>query len=260
MMSGLEGIRKGRNPRPPKVLIYGGVKTGKSTFGASIPNAIFIQTEEGLDALDVHAFPMAKTWVSVRDSLRALAQKDHEYKALVIDSIDWLEPLIWDYVCQQHGCESIEQVGGGYGKGYTEANVIWRQFLAALDYLRDNKGMSIVLIGHDEIRKMEPVDSEAYDYAAIKLNKKAAALVQEWADVIGYAKLKTLIKSADQGFGKKTGKALAPGDVRELHVGKNPAYVSGNRYGIADTLLLEWSALRAAIGAGLNPTTTEDNA
>jgi hypothetical protein len=245
----IDSVRKGRNPRPPKVVIYGGPKVGKSTFGAGIADAVFVQTEEGLDALDVHAFPLAGSFQDVIGSLRALAKEDHSYRALVVDSLDWLEPLVWDEVCRKHSVASIEEVGGGYGKGYTEALKVWRQFLEAMDYLRDHRGMTVVLIAHDEIRKFEPVDSEAYDYAALKLHKRAAAVVEEWADVIGYAKIKTLIRTQDKGFGQAHARAIAPGDVRELHVGQNPAYVSGNRYGLPDVLPLEWAAFSDALRA-----------
>ena len=255
-MGALDQVRKGRKPRPPKVIVYGGPKVGKSTFGSSIPNAVFIQTEEGLDALDVHAFPLAHKLTDVMGSLRALAKEEHQYRALVIDSLDWLEPLVLDQVCMQHSVASIEEVGGGYGKGYVEAVKVWRQILTALDYLRDNKGMTIVLIAHDEIRRYEPVDSEAYDYAALKLHKRAAAVVEEWADIIGYARIKTVIRSQDQGFGKSHTRAIAPGDIRELCVGQNPAYVSGNRYGLPDVMPLEWSAMQSALRQAF--TTTEE--
>ena len=244
-MSMLEQVRKGRQPRPPKVVVYGGPKVGKSTFAASIPDAIFVQTEEGLDALDVHSFPLAQKYNDVVNALRALAKEDHSYRAVVLDSLDWLEPIIWETVCSDHGVPGIEAVGGGYGKGYTEALQYWSKLLEALDYLRDERGMTVVLIGHDEVRKMEPVDSEAYDYSALKLHRKAAARVQEWADVIGYARVKTIVKSSDAGFGKKHKRAISASGERELVVGQNPAYVSGNRYGMSDTLPLDWAAFIA---------------
>jgi len=258
-MSELDSIRKGRNPRPPKVVIYGGPKVGKSTFGASVPNAIFLQTEEGLDALDVHAFPLAKSYQDVRRAMVSLAKEEHPYRAVVLDSLDWLEPLIWQEVCDQAKVASIDEVGGGYGKGYAEALRVWRQFLDGMDYLRDHRGMTVVLIAHDEIRKFEPVDSEAYDYAALKLHRKAAGIVEEWADVIGYAKIQAVIRTQDKGFGQKHSRAIAPGDVRELHVGQNPAYVSGNRYGMPDVLPLEWGAFASALRASFTNTEKESD-
>ena len=255
-MSLLEQVRTGKKPRPPKVVIYGGPKVGKSTFASEAPGAIFVQTEEGLDALDISAFPMAKSFDDVLAQLRALATEAHEYQTVVLDSLDWLEPLIWDAVCSQHGVSSIEQVGGGYGKGYTEALALWLKLLGALDYLRDNRNMTVVLIGHDEIRRMEPVDSEAYDYAALKLHRRAAAKVEEWADIIGYARVKTLIRSEEAGFGRKHKRAIAPKDERELYVGQHPAYVSGNRYGMSDTVALDWAEFSADLRETLTDRTT----
>lgn len=244
----LSEVRTGRHPRPPKIVIYGGAKLGKSTFAAGIPGGIFVPTEEGLDALDVHAFPLAETFKDVISNLAALAQEKHTYRAVILDSADWLEPLIWDHVCKEHGVDSIELVGGGYGKGYTESVKVWRRVLSALDHLRDNRGMTSVIIAHDEVRKMEPPDSEAYDYAALKLHKKAAGLVEEWADVIGYARLRQRLQREDKGFGKerKIARALNDGE-RVLHVGHNPAYVSGNRFGLPDELPLDWEALKGAL-------------
>lgn len=260
-MSLLAQVRTGKQPRPPKLVVYGGPKVGKSTFASQFPNAVFIQTEEGLDALDINAFPMATSFDDVLAQLRALATEEHEFQTVVLDSLDWLEPLIWASVCKDHGVSSIEQVGGGYGKGYTEALTYWLKFLGALDYLRNNKSMSVVLIGHDEIRRMEPVDSEAYDYAALKLHRRAAAKVEEWADIIGYARVKTIVRSEDAGFGRKHKRAMAPKDERELYVGQHPAYVSGNRYGLSDSVPLEYAAYIADLRETLTdrtPSTSDE--
>jgi len=39
-------------------LIYGKPKIGKSTFAASFPNALFLDTEGGLQSLSVHRVPI----------------------------------------------------------------------------------------------------------------------------------------------------------------------------------------------------------
>jgi hypothetical protein len=248
----LSQVRTGRQARPPKIVIYGPPKVGKSTFSAGIPNAIFLPTEEGIDALDVASFPRATSFSDVLGAIGALAKETHEYRALVLDSLDWTEPLIWADICREHNAPSIEQVGGGYGKGYVEALKHWKRLLDGLDYLREHKAMTIVLIGHDEIRRMEPPDSEPYDYAALKLHKRAAALVTEWADVIGYAHLRRVLRSTDTGFGSKHVRAVST-DEHELVVGANPAYVSGSRFPLPDVVPLTWDAFRSALVAAIQP-------
>jgi hypothetical protein len=239
-------IRKGRNIRPPRLVIYGGPKIGKSSFAASAPDAIFVPCEEGTDALDVAAFPLVRSYEEFQQALGTLAQEEHDFKAVVVDSADWLEPLIWDHVARQHGVANIEAVGGGYGKGYGEASAVWTTVLNGLNHLRDERGMTPIIICHEEVRKVTPPDGESYDEVTLKLHKRASALLEEWADVIGYAREKRAVTQEDLGFKKTAKRAVTIG--RELVCGKNAAYVSGNRYGIGSTAL-SWDAFAEAFAA-----------
>lgn len=252
MAISLNSISRGKRIRAPKMVVYGGPKVGKSTFCSQIEGAVFIQTEEGLDALDVARFPMATKYQDVLDAITTLATQEHDFRAAVIDSLDWTEALLWQHVCDKHNVKSIELVGGGYGKGYIEATKLWRELLDALDYLRNERGMAVVLIAHDESRRMDPPDSEPYTYASLKLHKGGAAVIEEWADCIGYATEKSATKKDDVGFNKKHTRMIGT-KQRVLVVGKNPAYVTGNRYGMADEVPLSWPDFIAAMSAATSP-------
>lgn len=252
MAISLESITRGKRIRAPKVVIFGGPKTGKSTFGSQIPDAVFIQTEEGLDALDVAKFPMATSYQDVLDAVKLLATAKHDHGAVVLDSLDWLEPLIWQHLCTQHNVKSIELVGGGFGKGYSEALKLWRDLLDGLDFLRNERGMSVVLIAHDESKRMDPPDGEPYNYTGLKLHNKAAAMVAEWADVLGLAMQPRTTTKDDVGFNKKHVRAIGLGK-NVLFVGKSPAFVTGNRFGLPDTIPLEWNAFVGAMSTAVNP-------
>jgi hypothetical protein len=60
-MGMFENIQTGRENKPPRIMIYGSEGVGKSTFGASAPKPIFIQTEDGLGEIDCAKFPLAKS-------------------------------------------------------------------------------------------------------------------------------------------------------------------------------------------------------
>ena len=102
----LETIQRGKQARPPRVLLYGVEGIGKSTFGSQAPKPIFLQTEDGLDEIDCDRFPLATKFDDVIAALKSLAAEKHDYESVVIDSLDWLERLVWDKLCQQYGVES----------------------------------------------------------------------------------------------------------------------------------------------------------
>ena len=145
-MGMLDNIQTGRENKPPRIMIYGSEGVGKSTFGASAPGAIFIQTEDGLGEIDCRKFPLAHSLSEVIAELTALRDEAHEFQTVVVDSVDWLERLIFDEVCREYGVRSIEKADGGYGKGYTHALTHWRKVVNLLQELREQLGEENVVV------------------------------------------------------------------------------------------------------------------
>jgi len=154
-MSLLQQIRSGPRHSPPRLLVYGTEGIGKSTLASNAPKPIFVATEDGLDQIDCNSFPLARRFDEVMSAVSALYSEKHDYQSVVIDSLDWLERLIWDDVCRDYGVKSIEKVDGGYAKGYTHALTQWREVLDGLDALRNERGMAIVLLAHAKVEKFE---------------------------------------------------------------------------------------------------------
>jgi hypothetical protein len=95
-MSLLTKIQRGRASKPPRILVYGTEGIGKTTFASQTPSPIFIQTEDGMDHVASDRFPLAQTYDDVYASLRDIHHEPHDYGTLVVDSLDWLERLIFD--------------------------------------------------------------------------------------------------------------------------------------------------------------------
>jgi hypothetical protein len=256
----LAAIQKGRTPKPPRLLVYGTEGIGKSSFAAQAPRPIFVQTEDGLDEIDCDKFPLATRYEEVVESLTALAAEDHPYESVVIDSLDWLERLIWDRVCRDANVTSIEKADGGYSKGYTHALTQWREVIDLLNGLRAAKNMVVLLIAHTKVEKFEDPESSPYDRYSPRLHKHAAALLCEWCDAVLFATRKIRTQSEDGGFGRKRTIAKAvgkDGGERVLRTVGGPSCVAKNRYGITDELPLDWAAFMAALSTQPNPTTEE---
>ncbi len=108
--------------------MYGGAGIGKTFFAASTNKPVFILTEDGMGKIEADHFPLAQSFEDVLKNLQSLIDNDNDYKTLVVDSLDWLEPLIWDKACQDNNWKSIEQPG--YGKGYVEVLKYWREYIS----------------------------------------------------------------------------------------------------------------------------------
>jgi hypothetical protein len=241
----LKSISKTKRVRAPKIVLVGQGKIGKTTFAAMAPNAIGILTEDGADAVNANAFPLASSLQDVYAAIDTLINQDHEFQTLFLDSLDWLEPLVQDYVCKANNWKNIE--APGFGKGYVAAAEEWRNLLSGLEVLRAQKGMGIILIAHDKIKRIEDPLTEGYDSHVLKLHDRAAGLVLEWADVVGYAGYRIFTSKTDAGFGNKETKATTTGE-RILHVEPHPAHCGGNRFGLTN-MPLDWAAFQDALTA-----------
>jgi hypothetical protein len=249
-MSVLEQINRGRRQMPPRIMLYGTEGIGKSTFASQAPNPIFIPTEDGLSEIDCASFSLAKKYTDVESYLSALAMEQHEYQTAIIDTADWLEQLIWDDLCGLSHVSTIEKVDGGYGKGYVAALGYWRQIVDALDMLRNERGMAIILLAHARIEKFEDPESAAYDRYSPRLHKHATALLTEYCDAVLFATRKFRTESEDAGFGRERTIAVGvgkDGGERMIRTVGGPSCVAKNRYNLPYELPLSWDAFIAAL-------------
>lgn len=241
--------------RPQKIICYGTQGLGKSTFGATFENPILLRTEDSGSKVDVATFPIITSVEELIAICNALYNEEHQFKTAILDTADWLEPLIWSATASKHGKSSIEDFG--YGKGYLEADSEWRLVMGWLDALRVNRNMTLVILAHSEIKRFEPPDSDQYDRYQMKLHKRAWALWQEWADIVLFAGYRTrTIKTKDGG---KSGQDKFRGDgvgERMLYTEERPAYFAKNRWSLPSEILIgkdeTWSAFHKALNVATN--------
>jgi hypothetical protein len=162
-----------------------------------------------------------------------------------------MEPIVWDAVCESQNVKGIEQVGGGYGKGYIEACGYWREITEGLDALRETKNMASIIIGHVKVKRFDDPTGESYDQYMFDINDKAANILFRWADVILFCNTKVVVKKEDQGFNKKKSRGIdLTGGERFLFTQKRPAHPGGGRgiYGaLPYELPLDWVAFENAV-------------
>ncbi|HOI54621.1 MAG TPA: ATP-binding protein [Phycisphaerae bacterium] len=231
-MSLLSKLQVGKQPAPRRCMIHGVQGVGKSTFGASARKPVFIQTEDGLGEIDCVRFPLSQSFAEVMAALAELASQEHDFETVVVDSLDWLERLIWQEVCTAENVSNIEKIG--FQKGYTYALNFWRKFLDALDVLRRHRGMAVILIAHTKIEKFQTPEDSAFDRFTPRLHKLAASVVMEWCDEVFFATYSTTTDP------KKVKNITSP--ERVMRTCEGPTHVAKNRLGMPYELPLEWAA------------------
>jgi hypothetical protein len=240
-MFNLKSIKKNTALAAPRIFLYGVEGIGKTTFASQAPKPIFICTEEGLGSLQVDHFPLATKASEVLDAIAALVSEAHDFGTVVLDSVDWLDNLIWAEVEATHDAKDL-----AYGKGAMIVADKWREVLAGLNSLRNDKGMVVILIAHTQIKRFDSPEVEPYDRYQPKLQERSNAILREWADAVLFANYKTLIKKDDVGFNKTSNRGISTGE-RLLYTSERPAYMAKNRYSLPDSIPMSWESFAQAI-------------
>lgn len=261
----LSSVSGGNGNRPPRIILLGVEKIGKSTFAASADRPVFIplKGEEGIDGINVPQFPTCHSVDDVFQCLTSIYSEQHEFGTVVIDSASAFEPIAWAEVCRKnvdkngnpHPVESIEKVGGGYSKGYMEALYVWRRLTEAFDALRSTRNMASIVIGHVKVKRFDDPTGDSYDQYQFDVHEKAASLLYRWADVILFANNKVVVKKEDIGFGNEKHRGIdITNGARFLYTQKRPSHPGGGRgvYGnLPYEIPLSWDNFMDAVAAQL---------
>ena len=207
-----KSIRRGVQNTPRKIIIHGMPKIGKSTLAACAPDALLIPTEDRVSHIDCQKTEVIQSMDELL-SIFSYLEAGTPFRSVIIDTLDWMEPLLHEFICKKkgftNGLHNDKDSNVNYGRGMKiHAVEGWKMFLQECDNLRERANMSVILVAHSAIEKVSPPDSDGYDRYSFKLDKNAVAVVEEWADIIGFYNREIIISKQDAGFGKKHGKAL----------------------------------------------------
>lgn len=233
-------ISRGKIVKAQKIVIYGAEGVGKTTLASQFPDPLFIDTEGGTAHYDVARIdPAPVSWPQLVEIVKQVAA-EKPCSTLVLDTADWAERLCIAHVCTTKAIKSIEEIG--YGGGYTIAAEEYGRLLDRLSTVADS-GINVVILAHAAMRKFDqPDERNSYDRWELKLQRKIAPLVKEWADALLFGNYKTIVEGVDAGMGKTKGKARG-GSKRVLYTEHHACWDAKNRWGLPKETPLDYSVI-----------------
>jgi len=232
MSFALDSISNAKRIRAPRIVLLGTPGIGKSELAGGSDDPIFlpVKGEEGIDALDVQAFPVITSYDEFMEALESLYSKEHNFRTLVLDSTSTFAPIVDDAALQVENVKSKALLGGGWGRQWDTITRLWSGILAGLSALRDDFGMSVILIGHVKIKAAREPETESFDQWTFDIDGRVADQIIRWSDCTLFMNRKTVVKKEESGFNKKEKRGLdITGGQRFLFTQQSPTHPAKTR-------------------------------
>lgn len=235
-MSVFDRLKSSKRTSPPAIAIYGTPGVGKTSLAAEFPAPIylFVEGEEPPDGIDLPSDQIT-SFNGLLDTFADLLDSEHEFKTVIIDSLDKVEPMVWAATCARNGWDAIDSNDKGaptaFGKGFLGADVEWAEYHEAVSALT-RAGMYVVQILHSETKPFNDPLVDSYDRYRPKLQKRALDHVVENCRALLFVNRRTSVKQVEAAFGgKKTTKPEGmSGAERIIHTDERAGFYAKNRF------------------------------
>lgn len=240
----LEPSKISRDLKGKFLLIYGQPKTGKSTFGSQLPRALFMNFEQGTNALaGIKSQPILR-WTDAKKVLTQLRkpQAKEIFDTIVVDTASIAWQLCEKYICQRENVDSIRDVpwGQGWNMLRQEFSEFWREITLL--------GFGILFIAHskDKPTEMRNEDGEAITAVCPDLPNQCYTIINSIVDIIGYLQVQMNPDGTSERF---------------LYTRSTPTVFAGSRYQyLAPKIKFGYQELVDAIGDAIDMAVERDGA
>lgn len=240
----LEPSKISRDLKGKFLLIYGLPKTGKSTFGSQLPRSLFLNFEQGTNALaGIRSVPILR-WTDFKKVLSQLRkpQAREMYDSIVVDTASIAWQLCEEYIKQRESVDSIRDIpwGQGWNMLKTEFSECWREITLL--------GFGILFIAHSKEKPTEMRDEDGNAISAVcpDLPNNAYTIINSIVDIIGYLQVQMNPDGTTERF---------------LYTRSTPTIFAGSRYQyLAPKIKFGYNELVNAIGDAIDKAVELDGA
>jgi hypothetical protein len=200
-------------------LFYGRPGIGKTTVGASFPDAVLFSCERVSPAIRAADFNAeaggVKDWTIFREGVKLLEKSKGRFKTVVIDTVEAAYRHCFRYVCAERGVEHPPEKD--YGRVW---NAIKAEFAEQMDRIA-RTGRGIVFTAHAKEVEITSHSGEKYTRIQPSLSGQAFDYVKARTDCVFYLEY---LKGQD---GSTLRVAITEGDeiVEAKHAGELPRFI-----------------------------------
>ena len=182
-------------PRPPATrfsdycwLFYGAPGIGKTTLASKFPKPLFLATEDGTKAIESWQQDVS-SWQDFEALVEALRNEPHDFRSVVVDTVDLLYPLCVKSVCDDLGVDHPSDAE--WGKGWQTLRNRWATTLNRLrtTKTKDGRQLCVAFISHESqspirIKKGRRIEETGRFHVTSALSGKAREILHSACDFI----------------------------------------------------------------------------
>jgi len=221
----------GKKMSPLKGIIYGDNGIGKTSILSCAKNPLIIDMEGNCSHIKAPSVKISNI-SDFHELINSLIDKDHEYKSLVVDSLDSLQILIADKMSKDYDAKELS-----YGKSNGIFSRKIKEIVDKFEMLQEKKKMNILFTAHWKVKMANNPMVEAYDRYDLRINEEMRTGFCNWVQFILLANKEVLFEDKkDMGFGKKKAKGI---ERRVLHTAGDPTYYGKNVFNFPKKMGME---------------------
>lgn len=234
MFRGMQ-ISSGKTMSSLKGIVYGDNGVGKTTLLSKSKNPIIMDMEGNCGHIDAPKLRITNL-EEFCEFLDTLLVQDHDFKSLVIDSLDSLQTIIGESIAKRYTDKELS-----YGK----SSAIWaktiKDIIAKLEMINTSKGMNILFTAHWKVKPANNPMTEQYDRYDLRINEEMRTGFCNWVQFIFLAIKDVILDDGNSvGFGKKKAKNI---ERRVLHTRGEPTYYGKNVFNLPAKMPMEWEQI-----------------